>query len=174
MLTVDIERKLGRVPLKTAFEAGEGVTALFGRSGRGQDSVVNAIARHSASGPGANRHQNGEPVFDSERGIDVPTPRRHIGYVFQEGRLFPHLNVLQNLRYAGLFSRGTSRSQLRTLSSSSIEGSPRSPAGKPLGGEKQRVAIGRALLSVRACFCSMSRSPRSTLTARAKCCNTSS
>ena len=48
---------------------------------------------------------DGEAVFDSARDIDVPTPRRRIGYVFQEGRLFPHLNVRQNLRYSLLFSR---------------------------------------------------------------------
>jgi molybdate transport system ATP-binding protein len=147
MLTVDIERKLGAFRLKTAFEAGEGVTALFGRSGAGKTSVVNAIA--GILRPDRGRIViNGEPVFDSERGIDVPTPRRHIGYVFQEGRLFPHLNVLQNLRYAGLFSRGTSRSQFaHIVELLGLKDLLDRRPGNLSGGEKQRVAIGRALLS---------------------------
>ena len=146
-LKLDIERRLGSFRLKAAFEAGEGITALFGRSGAGKTSVVNAIA--GILRPDRGRIViRGEPVFDSERGIDVPTPRRRIGYVFQEGRLFPHLNVRQNLRYAELFSRGTSPSEfapivellgLRDL----LDRRP----GNLSGGEKQRVAIGRALLS---------------------------
>ena len=146
-LTVDIERRLGAFPLKASFEAGAGVTALFGRSGAGKTSVVNAIA--GLLRPDRGRIViNGDPVFDGERGIDVPTPKRRIGYVFQEGRLFPHLNVQQNLRYAGLFSRGSPQSEfahivellgLRDL----LDRRP----GNLSGGEKQRVAIGRALLS---------------------------
>jgi molybdate transport system ATP-binding protein len=147
MLTVDIELRLGAFRLKAVFEAGEGVTALFGRSGAGKTSVVNAIA--GILRPERGRIAiNGEPVFDSERGIDVPTPRRRIGYVFQEGRLFPHLNVEQNLRYAGLFSRGTPPSEFAhvvgLLGLKDLLG--RRP-GSLSGGEKQRVAIGRALLS---------------------------
>jgi len=146
-LTVDIERTLGSFRLKTAFSAGKGVTALFGRSGAGKTSVVNAIA--GILRPDRGRIDiNGEVVFDDERGIDVPTPKRRIGYVFQEGRLFPHLSVRQNLGYAGLFSRGMPASEfghvvellgLRDL----LERRP----GNLSGGEKQRVAIGRALLS---------------------------
>src|SRR5712691_3022433 len=104
MLTVDIERRLGAFRLKAAFEAGEGVTALFGRSGAGKTSVVNAIA--GILRPDQGRIEiDGDAVFDSERSIDVPTPQRRVGYVFQEARLFPHLSVRQNLRYSRLFSR---------------------------------------------------------------------
>ncbi|MGC2519987.1 MAG: ATP-binding cassette domain-containing protein, partial [Burkholderiales bacterium] len=103
-LTVDIEHRLGAFRLRTAFEAGAGVTALFGRSGAGKTSVVNAIA--GILRPDRGRIAiDGDAVFDSGRGIDVPTPRRRVGYVFQEGRLFPHLSVRQNLRYARMFSR---------------------------------------------------------------------
>ena len=146
-LTVDIEHKLGAFQLKTAFEAGEGVTALFGRSGAGKTSVVNAIA--GILRPDRGRIViNGESVFDSERGIDVPTPRRRIGYVFQEGRLFPHLNVRQNLRYAALFSRGTSPSEFsHVVELLGLKGLLDRRPGNLSGGEKQRVAIGRALLS---------------------------
>jgi molybdate transport system ATP-binding protein len=146
-LSVDIERSLGSFRLGVAFEAGAGITALFGRSGSGKTSVVNAIA--GLLRPDRGRIVlDGEALFDGSAAVDVPTPKRRIGYVFQEGRLFPHLSVAQNLRYAGLFSRDAPAAQfghvvellgLRDL----LERRP----GNLSGGEKQRVAIGRALLS---------------------------
>ena len=147
-LTVDVEHQLGAFRLKSAFEAGEGVTALFGRSGAGKTSVVNAIAGILRPDRGCIAFE-GEVLFDSERGIDVPTPRRRVGYVFQEGRLFPHLNVRQNLRYARLFSPHARRSDrfghvVELLGLAQLL--DRRP-GNLSGGEKQRVAIGRALLS---------------------------
>ncbi len=146
-LTVDIERRLGVFRLKAAFEAGDGVTALFGRSGAGKTSVVNAIAGILRPERGRITIE-GEPVFDSGRGIDVPTPRRRIGYVFQEGRLFPHLNVQQNLRYARLFSRGSPQSEFaHVVELLGLKDLLDRRPGNLSGGEKQRVAIGRALLS---------------------------
>ena len=146
-LTVDIERHLGAFRLKAAFEAGDGITALFGRSGAGKTSVVNAIAGILRPERGRITIE-GEPVFDSGRGIDVPTPRRRIGYVFQEGRLFPHLNVRQNLRYAGLFSRATPQSEFaHVVELLGLKDLLDRRPGNLSGGEKQRVAIGRALLS---------------------------
>src|SRR5260221_1424608 len=146
-LTVDIERRLGAFRLKAAFEAGDGVTALLGRSGAGKTSVVNAIAGILRPERGRITIE-GEPVFDSGRGIDVPTPRRHIGYVFQEGRLFPHLNVRQNLRYAGLFSRSAQPSEFaHVVELLGLKDLLDRRPGNLSGGEKQRVAIGRALLS---------------------------
>jgi molybdate transport system ATP-binding protein len=146
-LKLDIERRLGAFRLKVAFETGEGVTALFGRSGAGKTSVVNAIA--GILRPDRGRIEiNGDSVFDSEHGIDVATPRRRIGYVFQEGRLFPHLNVRQNLRYAGLFSRGTPPSEFaHVVELLGLKDLLDRRPGNLSGGEKQRVAIGRALLS---------------------------
>ena len=148
MLTVDIERRLGNFHLKTSFEAGAGVTALFGRSGAGKTSVINAIA-------GVLRPDSGriaiddDLLFDSARGVDVPTPKRHVGYVFQEGRLFPHLTVRQNLRYAHLVSRlheppGQLEHVVDLLGLGTLL--ERRP-GNLSGGERQRVAIGRALPS---------------------------
>ena len=146
-LTVDIERRLGAFRLKAAFEAGDGITALFGRSGAGKTSLVNAIAGILRPERGRITIE-GEPVFDSGRGIDVPTPRRRIGYVFQEGRLFPHLNVRQNLRYAGLFSRATPQSEFaHVIELLGLKDLLDRRPGNLSGGEKQRVAIGRALLS---------------------------
>jgi molybdate transport system ATP-binding protein len=147
MLSVGIERRLGDFRLAASFSAGEGVTALFGRSGAGKTSVVNAIA--GILQPDRGRIDiNGETVFDSARGIDVPTPKRRIGYVFQEGRLFPHLSVRQNLGYAGLFSRGMPASEFdRVVELLGLRELLERRPGNLSGGEKQRVAIGRALLS---------------------------
>ena len=147
MLSVDVERTLGEFRLAVSFETGEGVTALFGRSGAGKTSVVNAIA--GILRPDRGRIAiNGETVFDAARGIDVRTPKRRIGYVFQEGRLFPHLNVRQNLNYAGLFSRGMPGSEFdRVVELLGLRDLLERRPGNLSGGEKQRVAIGRALLS---------------------------
>src|SRR6267142_2493742 len=147
MLSVDIERGLGDFRLAASFEAGEGVTALFGRSGAGKTSVVNAIA--GILRPDRGRIAiNGDAVFDSAGGIDVPTPKRRVGYVFQEGRLFPHLSVRQNLNYAGLFSRGMPASEFdRVVALLGLRDLLERRPGNLSGGEKQRVAIGRALLS---------------------------
>jgi molybdate transport system ATP-binding protein len=147
-LTVDIERRLGSFRLKTAFSAGEGVTVLFGRSGAGKTSVINAIAGILRPDSGC-IVVNGSVLFDSTRGIDVPTPRRRVGYVFQEARLFPHLSVRGNLRYARLFSRaheapGHFDHVVELLGLAQLL--DRRP-GNLSGGEKQRVASGRALLS---------------------------
>jgi molybdate transport system ATP-binding protein len=147
-LTVDIDRRLGDFRLKAAFEAGDGVTALFGRSGSGKSSIVNAIA-------GILRPDRGRIVvddavlFDSDRGVDVPTAERRIGYVFQEGRLFPHMDVRRNLYYGRRYARGApdpgqAERVVELLGLAHLL--DRRP-GNLSGGEKQRVAIGRALLS---------------------------
>src|SRR5262245_11156794 len=147
MLSLDIGRGLGEFRLAASFDAGEGVTALFGRSGAGKTSVVNAIA--GILRPDRGRIAiNGEAMFDAERGVDVPTPKRRVGYVFQEGRLFPHLSVRQNLGYAGLFSRGMPAAEFdRVVELLGLRDLLDRRPGNLSGGEKQRVAIGRALLS---------------------------
>lgn len=147
MLSLDIERSLGDFRLAVSFEAGEGVTALFGRSGTGKTSVVNAIA--GILRPDRGRIAiNGETMFDSARGVDVPTPKRRVGYVFQEGRLFPHMSVRQNLNYAAYFSRGMAAPDFeRVVDLLGLRDLLERRPGNLSGGEKQRVAIGRALLS---------------------------
>jgi molybdate transport system ATP-binding protein len=147
MLSVEIERRLGAFRLAASFQTGEGVTALFGRSGAGKTSVVNAIA--GILRPDRGRIDiNGMTVFDSDKAIDVPTPKRRVGYVFQEGRLFPHMSVRQNLSYAGLFSRGMPASVFEhVVDLLGLKDLLDRRPGNLSGGEKQRVAIGRALLS---------------------------
>src|SRR5262245_50588377 len=100
MLRIDVERRVGALEMKVAFEADARITALFGRSGAGKTSVINMIA--GLLRPERGRIEvDGQVLFDSSIGIDVPVDRRRVGYVFQEGRLFPHLTVRRNLLYGG-------------------------------------------------------------------------
>jgi molybdate transport system ATP-binding protein len=145
---LSVRRRLGAFQLDAAFACGAGVTAIFGRSGAGKTSVINMIA--GLIKPDRGRIAvDGRVLFDSDQRIDVPPHDRQIGYVFQEGRLFPHLSVRQNLLFGRWFNR-------RRVSSTSLESVvallglesllPRRPSTLS-GGEKQRVAIGRALLT---------------------------
>jgi molybdate transport system ATP-binding protein len=92
---------------------------------------------------------NGDCLFDSARGIDVPVERRRIGYVFQDGRLFPHLTVRGNLNYGyALAQSGQRYVQLKqVVDLLGLEHLLERRPANLSGGEKQRVAIGRALLA---------------------------
>lgn len=148
MLEVDISCRLGDLALQASFTADSGVTALFGRSGTGKTSIVNAIA--GLLKPARGRIAvDGTVLFDSARGIDLPRHRRRVGYVFQEPRLFPHLTVRHNLLYGRWF---TPRSERRGSLDEVVEllgigHLLRRRPGTLSGGERQRVAIGRALLA---------------------------
>ena len=148
MLEVDIEHRLGAFELDIHFRSGRGLTALFGRSGAGKTSVVNAIA--GLIRPERGRIAvDGAVLLDTERSIRAPAHRRRVGYVFQEGRLFPHLTVRQNLLFGRWFAPGFApAAQLDDVVDLLGIGAllDRRP-GRLSGGEKQRVAIGRALLA---------------------------
>src|SRR5580704_19464942 len=103
MLEVDLEHRLGAFALDVHFRSGPGLTALFGRSGAGKSSVVNAIAG-LLSPERARIAVDGAVLVDTERGVAVPAHRRRVGYVFQEARLFPHLTVRQNLLFGRWFA----------------------------------------------------------------------
>jgi len=148
VLEVDIAHRLAAFELDIHFRTGRGLTALFGRSGAGKTSVVNAIA-------GLIRPERGRIVvdgsvlIDTERGIRAPAHRRRVGYVFQEGRLFPHLTVRQNLLFGRWFARDSAPASCLDDVVDLLGIAPlleRRP-GRLSGGEKQRVAIGRALLA---------------------------
>src|SRR5207253_6265152 len=103
MLSVTIQHRLGSFVLDAAFDSAGGLTALFGRSGAGKTTLINAIA--GLLRPDRGRIVlDGEALSDTERGIFAPPSRRRIGYVFQQGRLFPHLSVRQNLLYGRWFA----------------------------------------------------------------------
>lgn len=147
MLAVDIHKRLGAFSIAAAFEMEKGVTALFGPSGSGKTSLVSMIA--GLLKPESGRIVLDEDVlFDSAKGVNVPPHRRRIGYVFQEGRLFPHMNVRSNLDYgrrmSGLpDSAATFAHVVELLGIAHLL--DRRP-GALSGGERQRIAIGRALL----------------------------
>lgn len=148
-LSVDIELRQGEFSLAARFACPAGVSALFGPSGAGKSSVLNVIA--GLLRPARGRVEvAGEVLSDSARGIWVPPEQRGFGYVFQEGRLFPHLTVRQNLRFAGWFRPAARATPAAFDHAVDLLGLAalleRRPAGLS-GGERQRVAIGRALLA---------------------------
>ena len=147
-LEVEARTRLGDFTLDASLTADGRVTSIFGPSGAGKTTLINVIA--GLIRPKIGRVVvDGAVLLDTERGIDVPAHQRRIGYVFQEARLFPHLNVRQNLLYGQWFAprdlRHTGLDEVIEL----LELSPLLQRGTPQlsGGEKQRVAIGRALLS---------------------------
>src|SRR5262245_24496700 len=147
-LAVDIRHRLGNFQLEASFTTGGGLVALFGRSGSGKTSIINIIA--GLIRPHQGRVAIGEEVLvDTARRVFVPRHRRRIGYVFQEGRLFPHLTVRQNLLYGRWFvPQADRRDDLgRVVDLLGIGSILERAPGKLSGGEKQRVAIGRALLA---------------------------
>ncbi|MBI1210565.1 MAG: molybdenum ABC transporter ATP-binding protein [Alphaproteobacteria bacterium] len=147
MIEVDIKKRLGAFSLDVQFEGGEGVTALFGRSGAGKSSIVKAIV--GLLRPDAGRIRVGDMVFfDSNVGVDVPVNRRRVGIVFQDGRLFPHMTVRQNLLYG--FERAVGEKRISLDAVLGVLDIAPLLERRPVtlsGGERQRVALGRALLS---------------------------
>jgi len=143
---VDVEKRLGERRIAACFRSEAGITALFGRSGAGKTSVLNMIA-------GLLTPDRGHVVVNREilfgDGVNLPPEKRHAGYVFQEDRLFPHYTVAGNLTYG----RRSHEREAEWMSFDAVvdflglaallERMPISLSG----GEAQRVAIGRALLS---------------------------
>ena len=148
MLSVSLTHDFGTFRLDATFEAPTGITVLFGRSGSGKSTVVNAVA--GLLKPDQGRIVAGERVLmDTQRRLFLPPHKRRIGTVFQEARLFPHLSVAQNLRYGAWFAptRPDTRAFDRVVGLLGIGALLERRPGHLSGGEKQRVAIGRALLS---------------------------
>lgn len=145
MLELNFSQTLGMHRLQVAESLpASGITAIFGVSGAGKTSLINAIS-------GLTRPEQGRIVlnervlYDAEKKICLPPEKRRVGYVFQDARLFPHYNVLGNLRYGMAKSMAGQFDKLVTLLG--IEPLLDRLPGGLSGGEKQRVAIGRALLT---------------------------
>ncbi|WP_159978286.1 MULTISPECIES: molybdenum ABC transporter ATP-binding protein [unclassified Novosphingobium] len=138
----------GRLRLTYDFTAGPGLTALFGPSGAGKTSLLDAVA--GLARPAEGRIAvSGKVLYDRTARIDLKPERRRCGYVFQDLRLFPHRTVRDNLRYGWKLAQAERRSLGWDHTLDLLGIAPlldRMPATLS-GGEAQRVAIGRALLS---------------------------
>jgi molybdate transport system ATP-binding protein len=147
-IEVDVTHRQGEFTLDVQFTSESRLMALFGQSGSGKTSVVNVIS--GLIRPDRGRVAvNGTTLVDTAKGIFVPTWRRRVGYVFQDSRLMPHLTVRQNLAFGRWFRRAAERevrfdAVVKLLNIGDLL--QRRP-GALSGGEKQRVAIGRAFLS---------------------------
>lgn len=146
-LSVTLRHRFAGLTLDVAFQAPPGVTALFGRSGAGKTTVVNAVA--GLLRPEAGRIVAGDVVLlDTAARINLPPHRRRVGYVFQDARLFPHLTVRQNLLYGRWFApRGPGPALERIVDLLGLGALLSRHPGALSGGERSRVALGRAILS---------------------------
>lgn len=148
-LSVDIKHRQGTFTLETAFNLSPSAVGIFGPSGCGKTTLFRAIS--GLLKPDSGHIALGETVFfDASRRIFVPPHKRRIGLVFQDARLFPHWSVEANLR-AGEFSarRIADRpfSFADVISLLNVEPLLKRSVNALSGGEKQRIALGRALLT---------------------------
>ncbi|MCW9032724.1 MAG: molybdenum ABC transporter ATP-binding protein [Rhodospirillales bacterium] len=148
-LEVKVQKSLGNFAIDAEFSVNsQGVSALYGRSGSGKTSLVNMLAGLENPDQGS-ISIDGTMLFDKEKGINLPPEQRRLGYVFQEARLFPHLSIEKNLNYGKVAA--THKENIVTFDqivelldlSNLLKRRPYSLSG----GEKQRVALGRALLA---------------------------
>lgn len=145
MLKINVQQQLGSLALEVnATLPAKGVTAIFGRSGAGKSSLINLIAGLSTPDMGK-IELNEHVLFDHQKHINLPPEKRNVGYVFQEHRLFPHYSVEKNLKYG--CKRENAEKFLQIIQLLGIEHLLQRFPSSLSGGEKQRVAIGRALLS---------------------------
>ena len=147
MLQVSIQKQLEAFALQVSFVlASHGITVLWGASGSGKTTLLQCLA--GLLRPDAGRIACREAVwFDAERGVCLAPERRRLGYVFQDVRLFPHLSVRSNMLFGRRF-RGPSGVSFEDVVGLLGLGRlvHRTPSDLS-GGEKQRVAVGRALLA---------------------------
>ncbi|WP_293576458.1 molybdenum ABC transporter ATP-binding protein [Phaeobacter sp.] len=148
MIDLTLAHQLQGFALDIEINAPPGVTVLFGRSGAGKTSVISAVAGLLTPRYGRIKVA-GQTLLDTDAGVNLPSHQRRIGYIFQDNRLFPHLTVEQNLTYGQRFTPKSRKPadfddvvDLLGLAAL-LKRSPHQLSG----GEKQRVAIGRAILS---------------------------
>ena len=146
-LDLDIHLKRGRFTLEVQVTAPAGVTVIFGPSGSGKTTLLRAVA-------GLEAVDRGQIVIEVSDMTERPAHRRAVGYLFQEPRLLPHLSVLGNLKFAQKMGREVAPQSFDEVIAlleldDLLERTPFTLSG----GEAQRVALGRALLSAPKCLC---------------------
>lgn len=148
LLEVNIEKKFANFSSKVDFSINQGRTGIFGPSGSGKSTLMNLLSGLKQPDQGTIT-LNGRTLFNSEKGINLPPDKRRVGVVFQHAHLFPHMSVKNNLFYGCKRTASSKRKidpqqlisvlQLETLMKRSIS--------QLSGGEKQRVALGRTILT---------------------------
>lgn len=144
-LKLDIQLQRNGFLLNIKAEIGNGITGVYGPSGHGKTTLLNAISGLVIPGSGYIIIK-GVTVFDSAQKINVPVKNRKAGYVFQDGRLFPHLTVKQNLKYGIKKHTSDAVTFDEVVEILNIEPLLCKKPSECSGGEKQRIAIGRSLL----------------------------
>ena len=146
MLRLDLQLRRGDFRLQVDQTIAARVCAIVGPSGAGKTSLLEAVA--GLARPESGRIElDGVTLFDAAAGIDLPPERRQLGYVFQDGALFPHLNVAGNLRYGLRRRQGAGPAWSEVVEVLGLAGLLARPVTSLSGGERQRVGLGRALLA---------------------------
>ncbi len=148
MLSIRVKRSLPGFALEAAVECPYPVTAIFGPSGAGKTTLLDLVAGLLTPDDGEIR-LNERVLFSSETGLNLPPEQRRVGYVFQEDLLFPHLTVMENLRYGyDLLSTDSRRFEVGpVVDLMGLSGLLDRRPARLSGGERQRVALGRAILA---------------------------
>jgi len=143
MIDVKLKKSFGSFNVNAEFSSDSmGITVLAGPSGSGKTTIINMISGLLTPDEGRIFIKD-RILFDSEKKINCSVEQRRCGYIFQDGRLFPHMNVRRNLLYGRHSDHSMLKESVKLLG---IEHLLERMPGKLSGGEKQRVAIGRALL----------------------------
>jgi len=148
LIEVHIAKDLGNFSLNLSLSLQKGLTVLFGPSGAGKTLTLHTIAGLVEPDSGTIR-LNGVVYFDKKGGVNLPIPRRRVGYVFQEPSLFPHMNVFENIAYgiSGLSSEERTRRVKHMIDKMRLSGLEKNFPHQISGGQKQRVALARALVT---------------------------
>jgi molybdate transport system ATP-binding protein len=148
MIEIHVEKGLGNFSLSLSLSLQKGLTVLFGPSGSGKTLTLHTIAGLVEPDSGT-IHLNGVVYFDKKGGVNLPIPRRRVGYVFQEPSLFPHMSVFENIAYgiSGLSSEEKRQTVKQMIDKMRLTGLENNFPHQISGGQKQRVALARALVA---------------------------